>query len=115
MNETFGVKPSHRGRRTASVSAYEIGNYVHSGTPGNNEVQHLVIPGPVAQRPTGDGKKKARNGTVSKGLPPKLHPDSNADHTSSTGATDPLALMVATLSPIQRERLRALLGGDAGG
>ena len=84
MNETFGVKPSHRGRRTdglppkltpttatnrvnqgttrskvtsrntrrtASVNAYEIGNYVHLGTSGNNEVQHLVIRGPVAQRP----------------------------------------------------------------
>ena len=38
-------------RCTASVSAHEIGNYVHSGTPGNNEVQHLVNPGPVAQRP----------------------------------------------------------------
>jgi hypothetical protein len=42
---------SRNTRRTASVSAYEIGNYVHSGTPGNNEVQHLVIRGPVAQRP----------------------------------------------------------------
>ena len=105
MNETFGVKPSHRGRRTGSVNAYEIGNYVQSGTPGNNEVQHLVIPGPVAQRPTGDDKKQARNGTVSKGLPPKLHPDSNADRTTSAGADHPLALMVATLNPAQRKLL----------
>ena len=41
---------SRNTRRTASVNAYEIGNYVPSGTPGNNEVQHLVIPGPVTQR-----------------------------------------------------------------
>ena len=27
--------------------------------------------GPVAQRPTGDGKKQARNGKVSKGIPPE--------------------------------------------
>ena len=106
---------SRNTRRTASVNAYEIGNYVHSGTSGNNEVQHPSKAGPVAQRPTGDGKKQVRNGTVSKGLPPKLHPDSDADHTVSAGATDPLALMVATLSPSQRERLRALLGGVAGG
>lgn len=38
-------------RRTASVSAYKIGNYVHSGTSGNNEVQHSSKAGPVAQRP----------------------------------------------------------------
>jgi hypothetical protein len=71
--------------------------------------------GPVAQRPTRDGKKQARNGKVPKGLPTKLPPDSDADRTASAGATDPLALMVATLSPSQRERLRALLAGDAGG
>jgi len=71
--------------------------------------------GPVAQRPTGDGKKQARNAKVRKGLPTKLPPDSDADRTASPGATDPLALMVATLSPSQRERLRAILGGDTGG
>ena len=71
--------------------------------------------GPVAQRPTGDGKKQARNGKVPTGLPTKLPPNADADRTGSTGAADPLALMVATLSPSQRERLRALLGGDAGG
>ena len=89
----------------------------HSDIVGCVPTVGLQLPrrGPVAQRPTGDGKKQARNGTVSKGLPPKLHPDSDADHTVSAGATDPLALMVATLSPSQRERLRALLGGVAGG
>ena len=45
-----GIVKRGRARRTASVNAYEIGNYVPSGTPGNNEVQHLVIPGPVTQR-----------------------------------------------------------------
>ena len=106
---------SRNTRRTASVSAYEIGNYVHSGTSGNNEVQHPSKAGPVAQRPTGDSKKQARNGKVPKGLPTKLPPDSDADRTGSAGATDPLALMVATLSPSQRERLWALLGGVVGG
>lgn len=71
--------------------------------------------GPVAQRPTGDGKKQARNAKVRKGLPTKLPPNADANRTAGAGATDPLALMVATLSPSQRERLRALLGGDAGG
>ena len=65
--------------------------------------------GPVAQRPTGDGKKQARNAKVPKGLPPKLPPDSDADRTASAGADHPLALMVATLNPTQRELLRALL------
>ena len=92
-----------------------IGNYVPSGTPGNNEVQHPVIRGPVAQRPTGDSKKQARNGKVPTGLPTKLPPNADANRTASAGATDPLALMVATLSPSQRERLRALLCGDAAG
>ena len=71
--------------------------------------------GPVAQRPTGDSKKQARNAKVPTGLPTKLPPNADADRTGSTGAADPLALMVATLSPSQRERLRSLLGGDAGG
>ena len=71
--------------------------------------------GPVAQRPTGDSKKQAINGKVSNGLTPKLTPDSDANRTAGAGATDPLALMVATLSPSQRERLRALLGGVVGG
>ena len=106
---------SRNTRRTASVNAYEIGNYVHSGTSGNNEVQHPSKAGPVAQRPTGDGKKQARNAKVPTGLPTKLPPNADADRTGSTGAADPLALMVATLSPSQRERLRALLGGVAGG
>ena len=106
---------SRNTRRTASVSAYEIGNYVHSGTTGNNEVQHSSKAGPVAQRPTGDSKKQARNGKVSNGLTPKLTPDSDAERTASASATDPLALMVATLSPSQRERLRELLGGVVGG
>lgn len=81
----------------------------------NNPVQHRLHPGPVAQRLTGDGKKQARNGKVRKGVPTKLPPNADADRTGSTGATDPLALMVATLSPSQRERLRALLGGVVGG
>ena len=76
-----------------------IGNYVPSGTPGNNEAQHPVIRGPVAQRPTGDSKKQARNWKVSNGLTPKLTPDSDADRNASAGTTDPLTLMVATLSP----------------
>ena len=100
---------SRNTRRTASVSAYEIGNYVHSGTTGNNEVQHPSKAGPVAQRLTGDSKKQARNGKVPKGLTPKLTPDSDADRTASAGADHPLALMVATLNPTQRKLLRALL------
>ena len=107
---------SRNTRRTASVSAYEIGNYVHSGTSGNNEVQHTLKAGPVAQRPTADSKKQSRNGKVSNGLTPKLTPDSDADRTASAGATDPLQLMVATLSPSQaRAATGALLGGDWGG
>ena len=42
---------SRNTRRTASVNAYEIGHYVHSGISGNNEVQHPLKVGPVAQRP----------------------------------------------------------------
>jgi len=71
--------------------------------------------GPVAQRPTGDGMKQARNRKGRKGLPTKLPPNADADRTGSTDATDPLALIVATLSQSQRQRLRALLDGDAAG
>ena len=89
----------------------------HSDIVGCVPTVGLQLPrrGPGAQRPTGDGKKQARNAKVPTGLPTKLPPNADADRTGSTGAADPLALMVATLSPSQRERLRALLGGDAGG
>ena len=97
------------------ASGCERGDNAQRGTSVSNGVQHPVNHGPVAQRPTGDSKKQARNGKVPKGLPTKLPPDSDAVRTASAGATDPLALMVATLSPSQRERLRALLGGVVGG
>lgn len=95
------AKPS---ARAASGSAR--GEYVHPSASRSDRVQMPLNPGPVAQRPTEERSFQAGKHAAAGGLPTRLPP---------TDATEvALELLIATLTPAARARLRRILDAPDG-
>lgn len=89
------------GSSAGVASGAARGDYVHRGASRSDRVQMPVNHGPVAQRPTADRGFQAGKHAAAGGLPTRLPP---TDATESA-----LELLIATLTPAARRRLRELL------
>lgn len=85
----------------SDATAGAWGNYDRQGASRGDHAQTPRKHGPVAQRPTTDCGFPAGNGGPAEGLTPKLTPSSSSD--------EALELLIASLSPSARRRLRILL------